>query len=361
MPLGTSERAIDAALRAHAPWLARQLDTELTRVLDPPQLTEREGRGLAHRLVRETIAVEEPRIGVRCRRVSIRDTRSRFGSCSSQGSLSFSWRLALAPRRILDYVVVHELCHLVHLDHSRRFWSLVERVRPDFREHAIGSATTAGSCLRIVRRMTRWATFDCYGTLIDWHGGIRAELARLWPDEDADRQLRRYHELEPEVEHEEPGLSYRQVMQRVLARLGDVPPGEEDTLGRALPGWSVFPEVREALERAREHGWRLAILSNTDRGFIEASKAAIGVPFDETVVASEIGSYKPATKHWGRTRSAPAPTTHDTCTSRRACSTTSSRRTPRPAVGLDQPARRALRHCADARAAGPRRPAGGAR
>jgi predicted metal-dependent hydrolase len=134
VPVGTSDRAIDSALRAHAPWLARQLDSELVRVLDPPELTEREGLQLARRLVRETIAAEAPRIGVRCRRISIRDTRSRFGSCSSEGSLSFSWRLVLAPRRILDYVVVHELCHLVHLDHSRRFWSLVERVRPDFRE-----------------------------------------------------------------------------------------------------------------------------------------------------------------------------------------------------------------------------------
>ena len=152
--------------------------------------------------------------------------------------------------------------------------------------------------MRIVLRMTRWATFDCYGTLIDWNGGIRAELVRLWPDEDADELLRRYHELEPEVEHAEPGLSYREVMQRVLARLGDVPAGEEDALGRSLPGWSAFPEVREVLERARARNWRLGILSNTDRDFIDASKATIGVPFDETVVASEIGSYKPAPKHW---------------------------------------------------------------
>ena len=134
VPMGTSDRAIDSALRAHAPWLARQLDAEQVRVLDPPPLTEREGRKRARELVTETIDAEAPRIGVRCGRISIRDTRSRFGSCSSEGSLSFSWRLALAPRRILDYVVVHELCHLVHLDHSRRFWALVERVRPDFRE-----------------------------------------------------------------------------------------------------------------------------------------------------------------------------------------------------------------------------------
>ena len=134
VPVGTSDRAIDSALREHAPWLARQLDCERAPVLDPPRLTEREGRKLARELVRETIDVEAPRIGVECRRISIRDTRSRFGSCSSEGSMSFSWRLVLAPRRILDYVVVHELCHLVHMNHSRRFWSLVERVRPDFRE-----------------------------------------------------------------------------------------------------------------------------------------------------------------------------------------------------------------------------------
>ena len=168
--------------------------------------------------------------------------------------------------------------------------------------------------MRIVLRMTRWATFDCYGTLIDWNGGIRKELARLWPDEDADELLRRYHELEPGVEHAEPGLSYREVMQRTLARLGDVPPGEDDALGRSLPGWDVFPDVREALERARARGWRLGILSNTDRDFIEASKEAIGVPFDETVVASEIGSYKPARKHWeefsARTGADPARHVH---------------------------------------------------
>lgn len=152
--------------------------------------------------------------------------------------------------------------------------------------------------MRIVLRMTRWATFDCYGTLIDWNGGIRAQLARLWPEADADELLRRYHELEPEIEHAEPGLAYREVMRRALGQLGDVPVGEEDALGVSLPSWSAFPEVREALERARSRGWRLAILSNTDRDFIEASKATLGVPFDETVVASEIGSYKPAPKHW---------------------------------------------------------------
>jgi 2-haloacid dehalogenase len=153
--------------------------------------------------------------------------------------------------------------------------------------------------LRIVPRVTeRWATFDCYGTLIDWNGGIRAELARLFGEARAGALLQRYHEVEPDVQRKSPGLSYREVMLRALARIADVPTGEEDALGKSLPRWRAFPEVREALENARARGWKLAILSNTDRDFIEASKQTLGVPFEETIVASEIGSYKPAHRHW---------------------------------------------------------------
>jgi 2-haloacid dehalogenase len=144
----------------------------------------------------------------------------------------------------------------------------------------------------------RWATFDCYGTLIDWNAGIRGELARMFGPDAAPSLLRRYHEVEPQVEAEDPGLSYRDVMRRALARLGDVPDGDEDALARSLPEWPVFPEVPAALSEAHERGWKLAILSNTDREFIEASKERIGVPFEETVVASEIGSYKPSHCHW---------------------------------------------------------------
>ena len=116
----------------------------------------------------------------------------------------------------------------------------------------------------------RWATFDCYGTLVDWNGGIRRELARIFGDDEADAKLAAYHELEPVVEHEEPTLPYREVMGRVLERLG-APSEERDALGASLPGWSVFPDVPRALEQARARGWRLCILSNTDRDFIDAS------------------------------------------------------------------------------------------
>jgi predicted metal-dependent hydrolase len=65
--------------------------------------------------------------------LSIRNQRTRWGSCSSSGAMSFNWRLLLAPPDVLDYVVVHEACHLVHLDHSSRFWALVARQRPQYR------------------------------------------------------------------------------------------------------------------------------------------------------------------------------------------------------------------------------------
>jgi 2-haloacid dehalogenase len=75
---------------------------------------------------------------------------------------------------------------------------------------------------------------------------------------------------------------------------------EEDALGRSLPSWEPFPEVTAALEESRSRGWKLAILSNTDRDYIEASMERLAVPFELAIVAGEIGSYKPALTHWGR-------------------------------------------------------------
>jgi 2-haloacid dehalogenase len=149
----------------------------------------------------------------------------------------------------------------------------------------------------------RWATFDCYGTLVDWNAGIRRELERLLGPPNGDELLSRYHAVEPRVQSEHPTWSYREVMAEVLAELAseagvEVPAGERDALGRSLPGWPVFAEVPGALAEARDRGWRLVALSNTDRDLLEASMQKIGVPFDGAIVASEIGSYKPAPGHW---------------------------------------------------------------
>jgi 2-haloacid dehalogenase len=149
----------------------------------------------------------------------------------------------------------------------------------------------------------RWATFDCYGTLVDWSAGIRGELEKLFGVEQGDRLLERYHELEPEIQAGSPGRSYREVLTVALVRLAEetglsLPEGETSALAHSLPAWPVFDDVRPALEEARAHGWKLGILSNTDRDLIHASMSAIGVPFDTAIVAGEIGSYKPALRHW---------------------------------------------------------------
>jgi 2-haloacid dehalogenase len=152
----------------------------------------------------------------------------------------------------------------------------------------------------------RWATFDCYGTLIDWNLGIRTVLERLFGVEAAPRLLERYHELEPEIESEsEPFRTYREVLTLALERLAQdesaqIPEGEADALAKSLPGWSPFPDVPPALAELRDRGWKLALLSNTDRDLIEASQRQLGVPVDLAIVAEDVGSYKPAHGHWER-------------------------------------------------------------
>jgi 2-haloacid dehalogenase len=149
----------------------------------------------------------------------------------------------------------------------------------------------------------RWATFDCYGTLVDWETGIGDELGRLWPEARRDGLLRRYHQVEPDVERDDPTASYREVMARALqdvARVEGLPldDADRDALAIALPAWPVFPEVPRALRIARRHGWRLGILSNTDPDLLAASIVALGVQPDLAVTAAEAGSYKPAPGHW---------------------------------------------------------------
>ena len=150
--------------------------------------------------------------------------------------------------------------------------------------------------------MQRWATFDCYGTLIDWNGGIQSELEQLFGVQDAPRLLERYHELEPEVE-QDGSLPYKVVLTETLIRLAEdeglsMPEGESDALVKALPTWEPFPEVPDSLDELRRRGWNLVILSNSDRDLITESMKRIGVPFDLAIVAGDLGSYKPAHAHW---------------------------------------------------------------
>jgi predicted metal-dependent hydrolase len=131
-----SDADIDEAIDFHRGWLERQLAkaVEPRLGLEQLRLTEEQGRREARARIALIAQSEAAALGVRYSRITLRDQRSRWGSCSSSGALSFNWRLVLAPHDVLDYVVVHEVCHLVELHHGPAFWRLVERRRPDYRD-----------------------------------------------------------------------------------------------------------------------------------------------------------------------------------------------------------------------------------
>lgn len=187
VPPRTPTRRIDAFLRASAPWVEEQRgrlgpgaraltagdvlawrDARLHLEVrtDGRRTVERRGdvllapaddldrrveawyRREAHRITAGGAAPLAARLGVGVTGVSVRDPRTRWGSCSSTGRLSFSWRLVLAPAHVLDYVVAHEVCHLVRPDHSPAFWELVAGTFPG---HAAARDWLRGSGLLLHR------------------------------------------------------------------------------------------------------------------------------------------------------------------------------------------------------------------
>jgi predicted metal-dependent hydrolase len=180
VPVGTRDRAIDRFLRDKRDWIARNVAAAESIAAAPGRLgldrpgvaflhgepvpvtrvqnrrsfarltrgrvvvggtraqaeaaLERFYRRLAREAVTDTAEREARRLGLSYRAIGIGDQRTLWGSCSPRARLSFSWRLMLAPREVLDYVVVHELCHLRHAHHRRSFWQLVEAAYPGYSE-----------------------------------------------------------------------------------------------------------------------------------------------------------------------------------------------------------------------------------
>lgn len=103
---------------------------------DPIASIGRWYRREARQLLAIVVDQESERLGAEPGKLSVRDQRTRWGSCSAKGDLSFSWRLILTPPEVLRYVVIHELCHLRELNHSKRFWELLDEAMPGWKAHA---------------------------------------------------------------------------------------------------------------------------------------------------------------------------------------------------------------------------------
>ncbi len=156
------------------------------------------------------------------------------------------------------------------------------------------------------RRPYDVVTFDCYGTLVDWERGIRdafsaAAFAMRLPI-DADAAIKLYIEIEAAVEAG-PYRSYRAVLtetaRRIATRLGwALPESRAVFLAESMPAWPPFPDTNPALRRLIDAGYRLGILSNVDDDLLAWTRRHLAAPFEIVVTAQQVGSYKPAPRHF---------------------------------------------------------------
>ena len=138
-PYRVSKVFIDAFVRKHEKWLRQQLEKLALRRESPLGTWSREAylehKEAARKIAHERAAHFAKAYGVSYGRIAIRNQHSRWGSCSAEGNLNFNYKIALLPQHLTDYIIVHELCHLLELNHSPRFWALVAQTIPDHQAH----------------------------------------------------------------------------------------------------------------------------------------------------------------------------------------------------------------------------------
>ncbi len=137
-PFFVSDREIHRFVEEKSDWISKTLakmKAKQQAVQELPRLTRSEEklcREKARQKLEERTAHFARQMGVSYGRITIRDQKTRWGSCSSAGNLNYNWKLILAPEDILDYVVVHELAHRKEMNHSPKFWKEVENILPDY-------------------------------------------------------------------------------------------------------------------------------------------------------------------------------------------------------------------------------------
>ena len=136
-PYGITKRQVEEFLDEKKDWILQtrqRVEKRKTEQIPISEEVRREGIERAKRIFPERTAYFAKRMGVDYGRITIREQKTRWGSCSSKGNLNFNWKLVLLDPELLDYVVVHELAHRREMNHSKNFWKIVEAELPDYRE-----------------------------------------------------------------------------------------------------------------------------------------------------------------------------------------------------------------------------------
>lgn len=139
VPMQVMDYAVQEFIEGHADWIFKKRKLVLSKDNRPdivylPEVTEESDRERIQTFIEEKVSHYASVMGVSYGRITMRNQKTRWGSCSSKGNLNFNCLLMLAPSEILDYVVVHELCHRKQMNHSKAFWLEVEKVLPDYKE-----------------------------------------------------------------------------------------------------------------------------------------------------------------------------------------------------------------------------------
>ena len=136
-PKGTKKKRIEQILTEHTAWIEKHRDRAIKKAESEATLTDQKIKELKkaakERLIPMT-AYYASLLGVSYGRITITSAKTRFGSCSSAGNISYSYRLMRFPTEAQEYVVVHELCHLIHMNHSAAFYKKIESVLPDYKK-----------------------------------------------------------------------------------------------------------------------------------------------------------------------------------------------------------------------------------
>lgn len=136
-PMRCSQAAIDRFVDKNRGWIARKLEEQSQRVPARPEPTEEERKVMiarAKEVIPERVEYYAAVMGVKPTGITITGAKKRYGSCSGKNRLCFTWRLMAYPQEAIDSVVVHELAHIVHKNHGKDFYALVESVLPDYRQ-----------------------------------------------------------------------------------------------------------------------------------------------------------------------------------------------------------------------------------